>query len=399
MYKLKSRLLALLSPAIFFISLLAMALSLVGCSKPVERAEDVRPVRAIVLNADQQQLMAEYSGNVQARVESQLAFRVAGKIQARKVDVGTRVKPGQVLMQLDPQDLRLAQAQAQANLQAAQSNFDLAAFELKRYQELRKTNAISQSAMDAKNTAFEAARANFEQAQAAFKSQSNQASYTTLVSDVEGVVTAINAEVGQVVAAGAPVVRVAQAGELEVAVSIPENNVDIVNRASQIQIHLWANSAEVLNGKIRELSPIADAATRTFSARVSILNPTAKQQALLKLGMTASVQFVLNTNHAYVKIPLSALYQEKGVTSVWVVDKGAVKLVPVQVGGVSGNDILLTGGVAAGQTVVTAGVHVLNPGQRVAIMPAEAKPAAAEPYISAQALLAPAKAAVEGAAK
>jgi len=394
--------------SILFVASGLLVVSLVsGCGKQVEKVEDVRPVRAIQLNAAQQQVVAEYSGNVQARVESYLGFRVAGKIQTRKVDVGTLVKPGQVLMQLDPQDLRLAQTQAEASFKAAKSNLDLAEFELKRFQELRKTNAVSQSALDGKNTAFESAKANFEQAEAAYKSQSNQAAYASLTSDVEGVVTAINAEVGQVVAAGTPVVQVAKAGELEVVVGIPENNVEIVKRATQVDIRLWASSKEVMTGKIREISPVADAATRTFIAKVSLLNPTPKQATLVKLGMTASVQFALSTPGTFVKVPLTALYQEKGVTSVWVVEKGAVKLVPVQVGGVSGNDVLLTSGVTSGQTVVTAGVHVLNPGQHVSIMEPEAKPAAAEPYLSAQTLLAPATNAsananttsVQGAAK
>lgn len=368
-----------------------LAISLISsCSKHAEKVEDVRPVRAIQINAAQQQVMAEYSGNIQARVESHLGFRVGGKIQTRQVDVGTLVKPGQILMQLDPQDLRLAQTQAEANFKAAKSNFELAEFEVKRYRELSKTGAVSQSSLDAKNTAFESAKANFEQAQAAYKGQSNQTTYANLVSDVEGVVTAINAEVGQVVTAGTPVVQVAKAGELEVVVGIPENNVEVIKHSTQVDVHLWANSKEVMAGKIRELSPVADASTRTFIARVSILNLTPKQTALVKLGMTASVKFALSTQGNFVKVPLTALYQEKGVTSVWIVEKDIVKLVPVQVGGVSGNDVLLTSGLTSGQTLVTAGVHVLNPGQRVSILPPEAQPTTNEPYLSAQTLLAPA---------
>lgn len=376
--------------------LIAAGLILAGCSKPVDKVEDVRPVRALQLNAAQQQVIADYSGNVQARIESHLGFRVSGKIQTRKVDVGTLVKPGQILMQLDPQDLRLAQTQAEASFKAAKSNFELAEFELKRFQELRKTGAVSQSAMDGKNTAFESAKANFEQAQAAYKSQSNQAAYATLSSDVEGVVTAINAEVGQVVAAGTPVVQVAKAGELEVVVGVPENNVEVVKRATQVEVRLWANSKEVIAGKIREISPVADVATRTFIAKVSLQNLTPKQAVLVKLGMTASVQFVITTPGSFVKVPLAALYQEKGVTSVWLVEKGAVKLVPVQVGGVSGNDVLLTSGVTSGQTVVTAGVHVLNPGQKVSILPPEpsAPAPAPEPYLTSQTLLSAPQAAV-----
>lgn len=363
-----------------------LAAGLAACSKAPEKTADVRPVRAITLSASQQQVAAEYSGSVQARVESQLGFRVSGKIQQRKVDVGSIVKPGQVLMQLDPQDLQLAQTQAQANLKAAQSNYELANFELKRYEDLRKTNAISQSALDVKKTAFDAARATWEQAQAAFKTQSNQAAYATLVSDVAGVVTAINAEVGQVVAAGTPVVQVAKAGELEVVVGVPENNVEVVTRANEVQIRLWADKQIVIPGKIRELSPVADPATRTFTAKVAITDPQQAQR--VKLGMTASVQFVLNTPGSFVKVPLTALYQDKGKSSVWVVEQGKVKLVPVQVVGVSGNDILLGSGVTAGQTVVTAGVHVLNPGQQVSVLPPEPEAPAPEPYLTAQSLLA-----------
>lgn len=375
-------------------SIFALSLMLSGCSKHAEKTEDIRPVRAIKLDAAQQQVIAEYSGSVQPRVESRLGFRVSGKILTRKVDVGTLVKPGQVLMQLDPQDLQLAKTQAQANLTAAKTNLDLAKTELKRYQELRKTNAIGQSALDTKAAAAEAAQASFEQAQAGFKGQSNQAGYTTLVSDVEGVVTAINAEVGQVVAPGTPVVQVARlngkdAGEMEVVVGIPENNVDVVSHANQIQIRMWANPKELISGKVREMSPMADPATRTFTAKVSVLNPTPAQAANIKLGMTAFVRFAVSTPNNFIKIPLTALVQEKGVTSVWVIEQGAVKLVPVQIGGVSGNDLVLTAGVTTGQTIVTAGVHLLKVGQKVTILDEEPQaPALSDSYLSAQNVLA-----------
>lgn len=375
--------------------MLALSLVLSGCSKQTEKAEDIRPVRAIKLDAAQQQVIAEYSGSVQPRIESRLGFRVSGKILTRKVDVGTLVKPGQVLMQLDPQDLQLAKTQAQANLTTAKTNFELATIELKRYQELRKTNAVGQSALDAKTTAAEAAKANLDQAEAGFKGQSNQASYTTLASDVEGVVTAINAEVGQVVAAGTPVVQVARingkdAGETEVVVGIPENNVDIINHANQIQIRMWANPKEMIAGKVREVSPMADPATRTFTAKISVLNPSPAQAANIKLGMTAFVRFAVSTPNNFIKIPLTALVQEKGVTSVWVIEQGAVKLVPVQIGGVSGNDLVLTSGVTSGQTIVTAGVHLLKPGQKVTILDEEPQaPAVSDSYLSAQNVLAP----------
>lgn len=343
----------------------ACSLALVaGCSKPVEKPEDIRPVRAIQLTADNVDVVAEFSGEVRARVESRLGFRVGGKIVARKVDVGTVVKRGQILMQLDPQDLQLAQAQSNAGLKAAESNRDLARAELKRYQELREKNFVSQAVLDGKETTYKAAQAIYEQASAGYKNQSNQTGYTTLLSDVDGVVTSVDAEVGQVVGAGNPVVRVADLGEKEIVIGIPEDKVDTVRRISDVRVRIWARPNEAIPGKIRELSPIADPATRTFTAKVSI--PTAPPD--VKLGMTAYVTFAAKTRNAMIKVPLTALLQEKATTAVWVVENGAVKLVPVQVAGPAGNDILLAGGVTPGQTIVTAGVNLLKPGQKVKIL-------------------------------
>lgn len=337
---------------------------LAGCSKPVEKAEDIRPVRAIRLAADKVDVVAEFAGDVRARIESRLGFRVGGKIVARKVDIGTMVKRGQILMQLDPRDLQLAQAQSNAGLKAAESNRDLARAELRRYQELRDKNFVSQAVLDGKETAFKAAQASYEQAAAGYQNQSNQAGYTTLVSDVDGVVTGIDAEVGQVVAAGIPVVRVADLGEKEIVIGIPEDKVNTLRQITDVRVRIWANPNGIIPGKIREISPIADPATRTFTAKVSI--PTAP--ADVKLGMTAYVTFAAKTPNAMIKVPLTALFQEKAATAVWVVENGAVRLVPVRVAGPSGNDILLAAGVSPGQTIVTAGVNLLKPGQKVSIL-------------------------------
>nr|WP_202416666.1 efflux RND transporter periplasmic adaptor subunit [Duganella qianjiadongensis] len=337
---------------------------LAGCSKPVEKTEEIRPVRAMVLATSDVAVDAEFSGEVRARVESRLGFRVGGKIVARKVDVGTLVKKGQLLMQLDPQDLQLAQAQALAGLRSAETNRDLAQAELKRYQELRAKNFVSAAVLDSKDASFKAAQANVDAAQAAYRGQSNQAGYSALVADIDGVVTAVDAEVGQVVAAGTPVVRVARQGEKEVVIGLPEDKVDSLRRVSDVQIRLWADPQRTVPGKIREISPVADAATRTYTVKVTI--PDSLEDA--KLGMTAVVQFNAKTAAPQIKVPLTALYYEKSATSVWLVERNAVKLVPVTVGGAVGNDIVLASGVKAGQTVVTAGVNLLKPGQQVKIL-------------------------------
>jgi multidrug efflux system membrane fusion protein len=338
--------------------IITLLLLIGGCAKPVEKAEDIRPVRAMTLTNGNSDVIAEYPGEVRPRVESRLGFRVGGKIVARKVDPGAIVKRGQVLMQLDPQDLQLVQAQADAGLKAADSNLALARAELGRYQDLRAKNFVSQAVLDAKETAYKAAQSSRDQAFAAHRTQSNQTGYTTLVSDVDGVVTSVDGEVGQVVAAGSPVVRVAQAGDKEIVIGIPENKVETLRRISDVRVRIWSNPDDVLAGKVRELSPIADAATRTYTAKISIPNAPAE----VRLGMTAYVSFADKTPNAMIKVPLSALFQEKAGTAVWVVDGGTVKLTRVQVFGPSGNDILLASGVAPGQTIVTAGVNMLKPG-------------------------------------
>lgn len=337
---------------------------LAACSKPAEKTEDIRPVRAIVLASNDVDVNAEFSGEVRARVESRLAFRVGGKIVARKVDVGTLVKHGQVLMQLDPQDLQLSQAQALAGLRAAETNRDLAKAELKRYQELRSKNFVSQAVLDAKDSTYKAAQANVDASQAAYRGQSNQAGYASLVSDVDGVVTAVDAEVGQVVQPGTPVVRVAKQGEKEIVIGLPEDKVETLRRVPDVQVRLWADPKNAVAGKIREISPVADPSTRTYTVKVSIPDSLAEA----KLGMTAVVQFASKTATPQIKVPLTALYYEKSASSVWVVEGGVVKLVPVTIAGAAGNDIVLAGGVKAGQTVVTAGVNLLKPGQKVKIL-------------------------------
>jgi multidrug efflux system membrane fusion protein len=351
-------------PLIAMLMSAAIPLLLAACSKPAEKSEDIRPVRTIVLRSSSADVNAEFSGEVRPRIESRLGFRVGGKITARKVDVGAPVKRGQVLMQLDPQDLKLSQAQALANLRAAETTRDLARSELKRYQELRVKNFVSRAIIDAKVSAFDSSLAAVDAAQAGYRGQSNQAGYATLVSDTEGVVTAVDAEVGQVVAAGTPVVRVARLDQKEIVIGLPEDKVDSLRQVADVTVRLWADPGTVIPGKIREVSPVADPSTRTFPVRVSI----PAQQPNVKLGMTALVQFSSTTDTPRIRVPLTALHQEKGITSVWLVEKGVVRMVPVQLGGVAGNDILLLSGVQAGQTVVTAGANLLKNGQKVKLL-------------------------------
>ena len=343
------------------------AAALVACSKPAPPLEDVRPVRVITLASDTAGERLEFSGDVRPRYESQLGFRVGGKIVERKVDVGATVKRGDVLMRLDPQDLRLAESQARATLRAAETERDLARADYKRHVDLRAQNFVSQAVLDTKQSALKAAQANVDAARAGLRGQANQSNYTNLASDADGVVTAIEAEVGQVVQPGSPVVRVARTVEKEVVIGIPEDKVGQLRAASDVTVRLWANEAVAIPGKIREVSPVADPATRTYTVKVAI-----PENADVRLGMTATVELATGGNGAAgLRLPLSALVQHKGASSVWIVENGAVKLVPVQVVGQVRNDVLVTGQVAAGQNVVTAGVNLLKNGQKVRILTAD----------------------------
>jgi RND family efflux transporter MFP subunit len=349
-------------------AILALAL-MSACSKDAPPPEDVRPVRALTLAAGGAQASTVFSGDVRPRYESRLGFRVAGKISARKVDVGTVVKRGTLLMQLDPQDLRLGQAQAQASLRAAQTNADLARAELKRYQDLRSQNFVSQAVLDQKVAAARSSQASVEAARAQLSEQANQTGYASLASDVDGVVTGIDAEVGQVVAAGTPVVRVARTDEKEVVIGVPEDQVDELRQAGEVKVRLWADPQRSIPGRIREESPVADPATRTYTVKVSI--PPSEE---VRLGMTAVVDIVRKADAgsaAQLRAPLSSLVQNKGSSAVWVIENGAVRLQPVQVAGVAGNEVLLGGGVRPGQAIVTAGVNLLKNGQKVRILTAD----------------------------
>ena len=224
--------------------------------------------------------------------------------------------------------------------------------------------------VDAKNGALKVSQANVDQAQAALNTQRNQASYSQLSADVDGVVVGLDADVGQVVAPGTVVVRLAKLGETEVQFGIPEDRVALMRGLPEVAVRLWANPKQIMKGTIREISPAADPVTRTYTARVALPDAGAAGTEI-RLGMTAYVSYENKSNASVLKLPLTALYQEKGVTSVWVVEDGKVRLLPVTVGGVSGNELLIASGLTPGQKVVTAGVHVLKPGQQVTILDAD----------------------------
>jgi RND family efflux transporter MFP subunit len=307
----------------------------------------------------------EYAGQVQARVESRLGFRVGGKLVVRPVELGQRVQVGQVLAQLDPLDLKLASDAAQAQVTAARTNRDLAAADFKRYQDLRAQNFISGAELERREATLKSAQAQLDQAQAQFTAQGNQATYAVMRADAAGVVTAVLAERGQVVTAGTPVVTVAQDGPREVAFAVPEDKVAAIKPGSTVTVRAWA-SGQSLKGTVREVAASADPVTRTFSVKVTL-----DSKDSLPLGSTVSVLPVAlsHAGQPVLRLPTSALKQEGQTTVVWVLNPTSmtVSTKPVQIATADGNDVVIAAGLTPGELVVVAGVHVLAPNQKVSL--------------------------------
>ena len=350
-----------------FFSLTALLLLLAACGRDAPQAapEDIRPVRAEQVEVSTAQNGARYAGEVRARYETDLAFRVAGRVNARKVEVGTQVKAGQVIATLDPNDYALAASAARAQLTAAEAEARLARQDLQRFTELRAQNFISQAELDRRRTTAEAAAASARQLRADAARQGNQQAYTRLTAPHAGVVTAISFEAGQVVAAGQPVAKLARTGELEVRIDVPENALDALRTAHTLSIHLWSAPDRAYAGRLRELSPVADAASRTYNARVSLLHP----DAAVKLGMTATVE-VGTESAPSLSVAQSALFRVDGQPQVWVVNPQTRQVAArsVQLGELSGERAAIVSGLAAGEWVVTAGVHKIAPGQQVRLV-------------------------------
>jgi RND family efflux transporter MFP subunit len=352
-------------PTFRTIVLLTAAAALAACGKQEAQVPAPRPVIAQVAAAKPAEGAHVYSGEVRARYENDLAFRVGGKVVARFVDVGATVRKGDPLARLDPQDAQLNVESARQNLVAAEADHVLAKAELERYRELRSRQYVSQAVLDARETTFNTSKARLEQARAQAQVARNQSSYTTLVAESDGVITAVAVEAGQVVSAGQPVMRFARPAEKEVAINVPETRLGELRDADRIQIAVWAAPDRPYRGRVREIAPNADPATRTFAAKISFVEP----DAAVKLGMTANVAIGDHSGVEVITLPLTALTQVDGKPAVWVVDPqtSKVNLRPVAIGAYREDGVTVRDGIRAGEVVVTAGVHKLLPGETVRV--------------------------------
>ena len=335
-----------------------------GNSSRTEPAVEEMPVaRTALISAVKNVQDYTYSGEVRGRYESQLAFQVNGKIAKRNVQLGSAVNAGDVLMQIDAKDVQQTVNSNSAQVYSAESQLKLAESNLNRYRHLHETGAVSRMTYDQYATAYDAAVALVRQTSAQYAQGVNQLDYTFLQADKPGVISNIAAEIGQVVSAGQTIVTVVQDGEREVEISIPENRIAELSKATQIKVTFWALDERTVDGKVREIAPMADPATRTFKVRISLLNPPQE----MKLGMTASVNLINNNAQQAITIPLSAIYQNGSTPSVWVVQENVLALRPVILGKYGDNSVQVIGGLQQGERIVVAGVHKFREGQTVRI--------------------------------
>ena len=341
---------------------LAAVLLLAACSAetaPAPRAE--RPVQVQSVAYQAEDAARDFVGVVRARYETDLGFRVAGKMVARLVNVGDRVHAGDVVARLDPEDLRLQVESAQAELAAATTNLTQISADFERYETLKARGFASVADFDRKTAAKGEAESRLARAKRSLDLARNQLDYSELKAGADGVITSTLAEPGQVVALGQPVVKLAHRGEKEAVVALPENWLAKASEAAA-SVTLWSGNGHHYAARLRELSPQADQATRTYAARFTILH----SDDSVALGMTATVTLKPVGEAMVAKLPLSAVLSLGSGASVYVVNAGGeLTLRPVTVASFNEDDALITGGVSAGEKVVTLGVQKLEPGLKV----------------------------------
>jgi RND family efflux transporter MFP subunit len=341
---------------------LTAALLLAACSAetaPAPRAE--RPVQVQTVAFQAEDAARDFVGVVRARYETDLGFRVAGKMVARLVNMGDRVHAGDVVARLDPEDLRLQVESAEAELAAATTNLNQTSADFERYETLKARGYASIADFDRKTAAKGEAQSRLARAKRSLDLARNQLDYAELKAGADGVITATLAESGQVVSLGQPVVKLAHRGEKEAVVALPENWLTKAREAAA-SVTLWSDNGHRYSARLRELSPQADQATRTYAARFTILDPDDK----VALGMTATVTLKPAGDAMVAKLPLSAVLSRGSGASVYVVNQvGELTLRPVTVASFNEDDALITGGVSAGEKVVTLGVQKLEPGLKV----------------------------------
>lgn len=339
-----------------------------ACSERNEAPVPARPVQTVRVEARSAGNGMSFAGEVKARHETALSFRVGGKLASRPIDVGAQVRKGQLLASLDAADYELAVQTLKAQLASAKAESDFARADLERYRELLEQRVVSPPEFDRRRTAFTAAKERVAALAAQLGQASHQVDYTALRADRDGVVTAVAAETGQVLAAGQAVVTLAQLDEKEVRIDVPEQHVGEIHPGREITVTLWTDAQRRLKARIREVAAAADPASRTYRVQASLL----EGQDVAQLGMTASVWIDSNGTDG-MAIPLAAVFspqQRPHSPRVWLVDEAklTVNSAPVRLGAALNGERIAVEGLAPGQLVVSAGVQRLSEGQPVRLV-------------------------------
>ena len=344
------------------IALIAAALLLSACGRPAEDPRTAPPLVSVVKVAGDGGGGESFTGVVRARIESDLGFRVAGKIAERLVDPGQAVRRGQVLMRLDPVDLALAADAQGAAVAAAKARAIQADADLKRLQGLVERGAVSAQTFDEARAGADSARAQLDAAEAQARVAGNARGYAVLVADADGVVEDTLAEPGQVVAAGQPVVRLAHAGPREAEASLPETmRPTLGSTATAI---LYGGTGAPITAHLRQLSQSADPATRTYAARYVLDGAGANAP----LGATVTITLPSSGAPEGTVVPLGALYDPGPGPGVWRVERDHVVFQPVKLVSLE-VDTAKVSGLPAGETIVGLGADRLRQGQTIRTAP------------------------------
>ncbi|CCE99786.1 efflux RND transporter periplasmic adaptor subunit [Sinorhizobium fredii] len=358
------------------LAVIALTAVLSGCSEEkAETKEIIRPVKVVEVAGTGEARRLDYAGSVRARTEMNLGFRVAGKITERLVNVGDRVKPGDRLARIDPTDYQLAVKSAEATLFAAEKQVQTTSLTKERAAQLFTKSFSSKAELDQATLLYDQAISTRDAAASSLSQAKNQVAYADLKSDQSGIVTAINADVGQVVGTGTPVVTVAVDGEKEIEVAVPELDIAEFKPGKAVSARFWSNDMLTLDGQVREVSGSAERQSRTFAVRISLPN-----DPRVLLGMTATVEAAATSSESLVSVPLSALAQKDGKEIVWVVDRSAstVHARPVRLADYAGDQVRIAEGLRSGDLVVAAGTQFMAEDLKVKLPLAEQQSARAE---------------------
>lgn len=356
------------------VSLLGVGLS--ACSEAkTETVEAIRPVKVVEIASTDATRELDYSGAVKARTEMNLGFRVAGKITERVVNIGDKVKPGDLLARIDPTDYQLGVSSAEASLQAAEKQVETARLADERADQLFAKKFASEAQREQAALAYKQASSQRDAALSSLRQARNQVGYADLRADQSGIVTSVSADTGQVVGAGTPVVAVAVDGDKEVQIAVPELEIAQFQPGKPVKVSFWSDDKLVLDGKVREVAGSADPQSRTFSVRVSL-----PDDSRVLLGMSATIEASVQSGKAVVSIPLSALAKQDGKEIVWVVnnDRETVHARGIKVASFAADGVQVAEGLKPGDIVVAAGTQFMTENLKVKLPTPEQRAAANE---------------------